>query len=250
MATLLLAILLTATKLNFFRLMREGFNAPSKNWTNALLGLAVSLCAIAVLFGLAAVVSGRGLRDIGAIAPRIPKYFISAIVIAFIEEAFFRAFLLAGMKSDFRARGALLFSSAIYAIAHLVRSPARFFVTGYEPTAGLTTLAHSLDQFADPAVAIPALVGLFLLGIVLGEAFLLTGTVYLSIGLHAGFVLGAKLWPKVILGRAAIPWWIAGGGAVPLIGGAAAWIVAVIIFVLLKPLTGTRRPAPVSLDRL
>jgi membrane protease YdiL (CAAX protease family) len=249
MATLLIAFLLTANHLNFLRLLSDGFRAPAKNWTNALRGLAVSLCAIALLYALAAVVSGRGLRDIGTVAPRIPKYFLSAIVIATIEEAFFRAFLLAGMKSDFGARGALLVSSAIYALTHLVRSPARFFVTGYQPMAGLATLTHSLDQFTDPAVAIPALVGLFLLGIVLGEAFLLTGTVYLSIGLHAGFVLGAKLWPKIILGRAAMPWWIAGGGAVPLIGGAAAWIVAAIIFILLKPLSGTRRPAAVSLDR-
>ena len=34
--------------------------------------------------------------------------------------------------------------------------------------------------------------------------------------------------------------WIAGGGAVPLIGGAAAWIAAGIILLLLRPLTGVR----------
>ena len=32
---------------------------------------------------------------------------------------------------------------------------------------------------------LPTFIGLFLLGIVLGEAFLETGTVYLPIGLHA-----------------------------------------------------------------
>jgi hypothetical protein len=78
---------------------------------------------------------------------------------------------------------------------------------------------------------------------VLGEAFLLTGSVYLSMGLHAGFVLGAKLWPKIVLGRTAMPWWIAGVGPVPMIGGAAAWVVAIVILVLLKPLAGVRRQA-------
>ena len=82
-----------------------------------------------------------------------------------------------------------------------MRSPAHFYVTGYEPAAGLITLAHSIDQFTDPATAIPTLIGLFLLGIVLGEAYILTGSVYFSIGLHSGFVLGAKLWPKIILER-------------------------------------------------
>jgi hypothetical protein len=135
----------------------------------------------------------------------------------------------------------LIASAAIYAVAHLVRSPARFYVTGYEPAAGLVTLAHSVDQFTTPAIAIPTLIGLFLLGIVLGEAYLLTGSVYFSIGLHCGFVLGAKLWPKIILNRAAIPWWIAGGGAIPLIAGAAAWVIAIAIFATLRPITGAQR---------
>ena len=147
------------------------------------------------------------------------------------------------MKGDFGNRVALIASAAIYAVAHLVRSPARFYVTGYEPAAGLVTLAHSVDQFTNPAIAIPTLIGLFLLGIVLGEAYILTGSVYFSIGLHCGFVLGAKMWPKIILNRAAIPWWIAGGGAIPLIGGAAAWVIAIVIFATLRPITGVQRTA-------
>ncbi|MGC2277732.1 MAG: CPBP family glutamic-type intramembrane protease, partial [Candidatus Binatus sp.] len=157
---------------------------------------------------------------------------------------FFRAFLLRGMTGDFGNRVALIASAAIYAIAHLVRSPARFYVTGYEPAAGLITLAHSIDQFADPAIAIPTLIGLFLLGIVLGEAYILTGSVYFSIGLHCGFVLGAKMWPKIILNRAAVPWWVAGGGAIPLIGGAAAWVIAIGILAALRQITGAKNGSP------
>ena len=173
----------------------------------------------------------------------IPKYFLSAIAIAFIEEAFFRAFLLGGMSGDFGNRVALIASAAIYAVAHLVRSPARFYVTGYEPAAGLITLAHSIDQFTDPAIAIPTLIGLFLLGIVLGAAYILTGSVYFSIGLHCGFVLGAKLWPKIILNRAMLPWWIAGGGSIPLIGGAAAWAIAIAVLAMLRPIAGAPQTA-------
>ena len=214
--------------------------APS--FALAIRGFVVAMVAIAILFALAFAVGGGRVGDLETAAALIPKYFLSAIVIAFIEEASFRAFLLGGMQGDFGNRIALIASAAIYAVAHLVRSPARFYVTGYEPTAGLLTLAHSVDQFMDPAIAIPTLVGLFLLGIVLGEAYILTGSVYFSIGLHSGFVLGAKLCPKVILNRAAIPWWIAGGGAIPLIGGAAAWLIAILIFATLCPIAGTRRP--------
>jgi len=125
-----------------------------------------------------------------------------------------------------------------------VRSPARFYVTGYEPAAGLMTLAHSVDQFTNPAIAIPTLIVLFLLGIVLGEAYILTGSVYFSIGLHCGFVLGAKMWPKIIPNRAAIPWWIAGGGAISLIAAPTAWLIAIAIFATLRQITGVHRTSP------
>jgi uncharacterized protein len=244
MATLLIAMLFAARGLDLVALVSRGFRHPAApSFARAIRGFVVAVCAIAILFALAFAVGGGGVGNLEAAAALIPKYFLSAIMIAFIEEAFFRAFLLGGMKGDFGNRVALIASAAIYAIAHLVRSPARFYVTGYEPTAGLLTLAHSVDQFMDPSIAIPTLIGLFLLGIVLGEAFILTGSVYLSIGLHSGFVLGAKMWPKVIVNRTAIPWWIAGGGAIPLIGGAAAWLIAITIFATLRPITGAPRPA-------
>jgi membrane protease YdiL (CAAX protease family) len=242
MATLLIAMLFAARDLNLVSLLSRGFtHPPAPSIARAIRGFVVAIVAIAILFGLALSVGGGGVGDHEAAAALIPKYFLSAIVIAFIEEAFFRAFLLGGMRGDFGERIALIVSAAIYAVAHLVRSPARFYVTGYEPAAGLITLAHSIDQFTDPAVAIPTLIGLFLLGIVLGEAYILTGSVYFSIGLHCGFVLGAKMWPKIILNRATLPWWIAGGGAIPLIGGAAAWVIAIAIFAMLRPIAGAQR---------
>jgi uncharacterized protein len=246
MVSMLIVMLYAARDLNLVPLLKRGFSHPAlPSLVRALRGFAIAMIAIAILFGLALAIGGSGVGDHKAAAALIPKYFLSAIAIAFIEEAFFRAFLFGGARNDFGNRVALIASAAIYAVAHLVRSPARFYVNGYAPTAGLMTLAHSVDQFSTPAIAIPTLIGLFLLGIVLGEAYILTGSVYFSIGLHCGFVLGAKMWPKIMLNRAAIPWWIAGGGAIPLIGGAVAWIIAIAIFVLLRPITGIRvQPTP------
>ena len=239
MATLFLAMLFAARDLNLGSLLSRGFKHPlAPSVARAIRGFLVAMCAIAILFALALAVGGAGVGDHEAAAALIPKYLLSAIAIALIEEAFFRAFLLGGMMEDFGNRVALIASAAIYALAHLVRSPTRYYISGYEPAAGLFNLAHSVDQFKDPAIAIPTLIGLFLLGLVLGEAYILTGSVYFSMGLHCGFVLGSKLWPKVILNRAAISWWIAGGGAIPLIGGAAAWVIAIVILATLGPITG------------
>jgi membrane protease YdiL (CAAX protease family) len=244
MATLLVAIVVAAHYLKLASLLTKGFvHLPRRSIRYAIRGFVVALCAIAILLALA-IVSGGRVADAATAIASIPKYLLAAIAIAFIEEAFFRAFLLGGMRGDFGERIALIASAAIYALAHLVRSPARFYVTGYQPAAGLVTLAHSVDQFTNPTVAIPTLIGLFLLGLVLGEAYLLTGSVYFSIGLHCGFALGAKLWPKIILNRAAIPWWIAGGGAIPMIGGAAAWVIATAILATLRPITGAQTTSP------
>ena len=242
MVTLFLAMLWAARDLQLGSLLARGFKHPRKESSlRVLRGLAVSFCAIAILFALALTAGGSDAANFGAVASRVPGYILSAIAIAIIEEGFFRAFLLGGMRNDFGNMGALLASSAFYAVAHLVRSPAHFYVTRYEPTAGLMNLAHSMDQLSHPASAIPTLVGLFLLGIVLGKAYLLTGSVYFSIGLHCGFVLGAKLWPKIIINHATQPWWIAGPGAVPLISAPAAWVIAIVILLALPPLTGTRK---------
>ena len=243
--TLFLAMLWAARDLQLGALLARGFKHPAREgFLRVLRGLGVSFCAIAILFTLALTAGGSDAANFGAVASRVPGYILSAIAIAIIEEGFFRAFLLGGMRNDFGNMGALLASSAFYAVAHLVRSPAHFYVTHYEPTAGLMNLAHSMDQLSHPASAIPTLLGLFLLGIVLGEAYLLTGSVYFSIGLHCGFVLGAKLWPKIMLNRAAILWWIAGGGAIPLIAAPTAWLIAIAIFATLRQIAGAQRTSP------
>ncbi|HUY25780.1 MAG TPA: CPBP family intramembrane glutamic endopeptidase [Candidatus Binataceae bacterium] len=240
MVTLFGAIGLAARGMRLLPRLRAGFADPRGGAARALRGLAVAMLVMAVLFGVAfALGAARGAAfDRGAYL--LPKYLASAIVIGILEEGFFRAFLFTGMCDDFGRPGALAASSAVYALAHLVRSPAHFYVTGLDLTAGLRTLAGCGAQLAHPASAMPTLLGLFLLGIVLAEAYVVTGSVYFSIGLHSGFVLGAKLWPKLIAERAPLPGWLAGWGHQPLISGAAAWLAALAILATLRPLSGRR----------
>jgi membrane protease YdiL (CAAX protease family) len=241
MLALLGIILYAARSLSLVALLRAGFKNPRAGAWRALFGFAAAIVVMAILFGAAYAMGAA--RD-GAIARAsglLPKYLAAAIVIGILEEAFFRAFLFGGMCEDFGRIGALIASSAIYALAHLVRSPAHFYITGLDLTAGIRTLAGSGAQFSDPATALPTLFGLFLLGIVLAQAYIVTGSVYFSIGLHSGFVLGSKLWPKMISERAILPGWLAGWGHQPLISGAAAWLAALIIFAILTLLTAVSK---------
>jgi len=238
MLTLAVMLTLWARPLGIARRLRRGFARPLDNLGALLRGLLVAAAVIAILLTLGAAFGGRDAMRAGELLARAPKYVAGAILIAIIEEGFFRAFMLGGMIEDFGRTGGLAISAAVYALAHLVRSPARFYLASLDVTAGFHNLYASLAQLTHPAAAVPALVGLFLLGLVLGEAFLLTGNVYFSAGLHAGLVIGVKLWPYSDAPGVALPHWIAGYGRPALISGAAAWVMALVLLALVPRLTG------------
>lgn len=242
MIALAIVVIVSARSLDASSLLRRGFARPVENLPRAVRGLAVSLGVMLLLLVIAAAM--EGFAHAGHAARMLPKYALSAIAIALIEEGFFRAFLFGGMQTDFGRTTALVLSSAIYSVAHLVRAPAHFYVTSLDVTAGIRTLGLSFSQLSDPISALPTLLGLFLLGIVLAEAFVLTGTVWFSVGLHAGFVIGAKLWPKLMIVHSTLPGWLAGWGHQPVISGAAAWIAALTVLILLRPLAGLGRDRP------
>ncbi len=212
MVTLLVALLCFARPLRLAELLRAGFARPRGNLVRVGAGLLLALVAVGTLFGIAAYIGPSHSIPYREIAMRASSAVVAAIVIGIIEEGFFRAFLLGGMERDFGSGGAIL------------------------------NLAESAIRLAHPVAAFPELLGLFLLGVVLGEAFLLSRTVYFSIGMHAGFVLCAKSWPAIAGSGMRVPRWLAGKGPVPLIGAPAAWAMAVALMLLLPTLVG--RPAP------
>jgi membrane protease YdiL (CAAX protease family) len=240
MAALLAALLYFARPLKLGPLLHSGFAEPWRNLPRALIGFALAAGAVALILAAVAIL-GHSAFPTGEITARALRYSAAAIAIAIIEEGFFRAFVLGGLMRDFSAkRGALIASAAIYAAAHLMRAPTRFYLSGFHPRAGLDVLAASATRIIHPGEALPAILGLFLLGILLGQAFLITKRVYCSAGMHAGFVLGAKLWPAIAHTGAPVSRWLAGPGPVPLIAAPAAWVMAVVLILLLPALLGRR----------
>lgn len=238
MVSLLVVVIAGARWMRFGPLIAAGFRNPRGNLGNALVGLAAAIAAMAVMFGCAIAIGARGGPDLGRHLMRIPGYILAAIAVAIIEEAFFRAWLMGGMMEDFGRPVALVLSSLIYAVSHVIRAPAHFFIGDFQPAAGLHDLAASMSRLAHPAAAAPAILGLFILGILLGEAFLFTRTVYLSMGLHAGVVIGAKLWPAVLTPGISIPYWLGGRPHFGLISGPAAWAAAIVLIAITPLIAG------------
>jgi len=238
MVVLASVLLLFARRLELLESLRLGFRDIRANVRRLAGGFAAALAAVAILFTLAGI-AGASLRGPGVFAYSALRYLPAAIAIAVLEESFFRAFVLAGMERDFGTGIAFAASSGLFAIVHVVRSPARFYLAGFHPAAGAETLLKSGARLAHPAEVLPFLIGLFLLGLVLGQAFILTRRVYCSIGLHAGFVLGAKTWARATSG--ATPRWLAGTGPVPLIAAPAGWLLAAILLMALPLSLGAPR---------
>ncbi len=238
MVALAVAIWWERRELRLTRRLRIGFAQPLANLGAAAVGLVMGAAAIGVLWAFAWLTAGANAH---ANSPSLLMTFAgnitAALTIAVIEEGFFRALLLDGMAEDFGGRAGLLASSAIYAAAHLVRSPARFELGGIHPLAGIHNLFASLAQLCHPVAAAPGLFGLFLLGLLLGIGFVRTGRVYFSIGLHASVIMGAKTWRKFAPGAQTAPGWLAGWGRPPLISGAAAWLITLALLIAVHRLT-------------
>ena len=75
---------------------------------------------------------------------------------------------------------------------HFVKPAQKVPLEGIDPLAGIFHLIHTFDRFLDPIALLPGLTGLFTLGLVLSYAFMRSGSLYLSIGLHAGWIFSIK----------------------------------------------------------
>ena len=117
-----------------------------------------------------------------------------ACLVAPLEEWSFRGVLLQALRSALGSRMAICVCAALFASVHFLRlQPGQ---GGMEPvtwTSGFATLPHLFWQFAPPSRLGGGWVTLFGLGLVLGGAALRCGTLWLPVGLHAGFVVGLKL---------------------------------------------------------
>ncbi len=241
-ATVIIAMVIAARGMTVWERLERGFRRPVANIPRVTRGFLLAIAGIAVLVMTAASLGAHAGMGSSEIWREIGKYIVVAALVAFFEEGFFRAFLTSGMIDDYGRPTGIALSSLIYALAHVVRSPAHFYVTSLDLAAGMRTLAMSAERLGNLEI-FPTLLGLFLIGVVLAEAFVLTGTVYLSIGLHAGFVVGAKMWPHLTGGGERIPSWLGGWGSQPLVSGLAAWIIAIVMLAVVRWLAPARTSA-------
>ena len=201
------------------RSLRELGYPPQANWWRATIaGLGLGLLSLGVAGGLLWV---TGVREIAHAPVPWGAIIVTGVAVAVVEETFFRGALFGALG---RGWGAVVVTSALYSVVHFFKPKS----AEYDPivwTTGFSHLAFVVRySWQQPGVAL-GVVTLFLAGCTLALARLRTGALYLSIGLHAGWVMAMKSFSKLTDPVGQRQWW--GGGS--LLDNMIAWPVLLLL---------------------
>lgn len=170
-----------------------GLVNPLGQWKSLLNGFTLGFVSLAIAACLVLAGHGRQLNP-HLSASELAKGLLgaagTAAVVSVIEELLFRGGIFGGLRRFWDWRAALLLSSMVYAIVHFLQKaeipgPVEWYT-------GLKLLPLMLRGFVDLHAVVPGFFNLTFVGILLGLAYQRTGTLYYSIGLHAGWIFWLK----------------------------------------------------------
>ncbi len=150
------------------------------------------LLALLPLAGLAALYFGA---DIYRLRKEIPwdnflKIAGTIAVVPVLEEVMFRGILL-GLSVRYLGRwSGVALVSAIFAVVHFIRQ--RGEIAEVHWGSGFLLLGSIFPPAADLTVTLAGAANLFVIGVILALATLRTRSLWLPIGLHAGWILGQQ----------------------------------------------------------
>lgn len=122
---------------------------------------------------------------------RVGKVLLTAVVVSLLEELIFRGALYQSVRKKLPELAAAASVSFGYAIVHFLAPNKEFAVTTANPIVGFEYFGTLLMRLLEPGI-VTGIFGLWLVGMVLCEAVKRTGGLFLSLGLHAGWIFAAK----------------------------------------------------------
>jgi membrane protease YdiL (CAAX protease family) len=201
--------------------------APNPRWGRELFaGIAISMVPLLCCGALLIAFHVYSLRHSFA-WPRFGKMLAASITVPFIEEAFFRGIVLGVLLRTGRKYIAIFAVSVIFAAVHFLKAPERTseIVTW---TSGFSSIAHAFDGIGDPVLVGSALVTLFCIAWILADARVLTHSLWLSIGLHAGWIFSSGTFNRLARQQMLAFPWIGKNmlvGIIPLGVAALTWVI-------------------------
>ncbi|MDQ6655113.1 MAG: CPBP family intramembrane metalloprotease [Verrucomicrobiota bacterium] len=191
------------------------------------------LCFGGLLLGMG-VYALRSSVSVAAILERA----VSAAVVPFIEEPLFRGLILGILLRAGSPLTAALGTSALFSIVHFLKAPEG---TSAQVTwsSGFRSIGNSFGQFHEPLLVAAAFTTLFVLGWILADARLRTRSLWLPIGLHAGWIFSSALFNKLASRELELLPWIGRN----LLVGLAPLAVALLSWAMMRAWLRYARPA-------
>ena len=174
------------------RLSELGLRSNPVAWRDLAAGFACAVFSVGLLLGVLLVGGFSVLRadpNITALA-RIAG---TAAVVSVVEEAVFRGVILGICLWGLRANAAILVSSLVFVVMHFVK-PAKIALAP-DQISWFSGLAETFNFAAGlPSIAVLffGAASLFVAGWILGRATIATASLWLAIGLHAGWIFGVQ----------------------------------------------------------
>ncbi len=225
-------------------LSQLGLKPFRDNYQDLLRGSAIALASVitvAILMSWLGIFTPFFRLPPSVALERSIKALLTALTVGFLEEIFFRGVIFKGLLEDWRPATAFAVSSLFYAGIHFLKPADDISLAGIDPWAGMRYLSGAFQPFLDLVTLFPGLFGLFLIGMVLSYAFFRTGSLYLSIGLHAGWVFAIKTIRVYGDYRREELGWLFGSSDPKLVSGIAGWIAIVAVGMFIHWITRKRQ---------
>ena len=116
----------------------------------------------------------------------------TAIVVACIEEFLFRGVILGLSARSFGRWPAAVGTSLIFALVHFLKPSRRADGSLVHWDAGFIQITRITEAWPSPAVMAFGILSLFVAGMILALAALRTHSLWLPIGIHAGWIFGQQ----------------------------------------------------------
>jgi membrane protease YdiL (CAAX protease family) len=183
-----------------------GLRRDRRGWRRLATGFALALVTLLAL-GAVLIFTGvyrmREHMSYGKLA-WLP---VTAITVSLLEEILFRGALQGAVRKTTVDGFAMVMVAILFAAVHFLKPPAH----GIAPAAirwwsGLALLPDTLDQFGQPALLLGGFSTLLVVGLILGYARDRTRSLWMPVGLHAGWALGKMALLAVTRHSEAWPW--------------------------------------------
>lgn len=131
----------------------------------------------------------RASLSAGQVAGIVSTALVAALLVPPLEETIFRGFLVGQLAQLMSRRAACLLGALIFMLAHFLKIPVSLDREPVHLWSGVGALGAAFHPVLQGDCLSWKGLNLFLIGVILGGIFLRSGRLWLSAGLHAGWIL-------------------------------------------------------------